>query len=278
MKKVILSAIILLMLAHIVLAAVSIDVAITPKKSEFREGDLLAFDYSISSGARQNIVYAAHISCPQAPVAIIERKAASLQPGDALRGEYKGIVVDNGIEPQTCTASITIFSPENKVVKRNIRIAAAPSIDFTLSLCKDLVCTKQQRTFVKSEKVYLKGIAGATAEAQVIAPDGSSQKISLPGSFTASQSGEYKIEYTAAKAGYKQAKGSASIFVIEQAFTVPYADFSSKAGRAVVRPAYKEPLRTMSAAKTPAELKAPAKKSKLRGVLSRITGYFALIF
>lgn len=272
-KKAVLFALMLLILANVAIAAVSIDVTITPKKTEFREGDLLAFDYSISSGARQDIVYAAHISCPQAPVAIIEKKTTLLRTGVPVNEEYRGAVVDSETEPQTCTASITTFSPEYKVVKRDIRITTSPSFDFTLSSCTDSACSKKQRTFVKGNAVYLKGNSAGTA--QITAPDKSTQRITLPGSFTASKSGEYTIDISATKTGYKSFASTASIFIVEQAYTVPYADFSSKLGQAVVRPVFKAPS-VLAVSNT--AVKTPLKTTAFRSLFSRITGYFTLIF
>ncbi|MDI6737525.1 MAG: hypothetical protein QME12_03330 [Nanoarchaeota archaeon] len=75
----------------------------------------------------------------------------------------------------------------------------------------------------------------------------------------------------------KQAKGSASIFVIEQAYTVPYAEFSSKVGQAVVRPVFKSPsaaIASNTAAKSPTAIK----KASIKSLISRVTGYFTAIF
>lgn len=274
MKKALIFIFAFLLMANIAFAAINIQV--TPKKTLFGQGDSIAFDYTITSSASQNIVFMPHISCPAMPIAIIEEKRAVLQAGNLWRGTYEGAEVSHDINSQECTASIEIISPEAAKKEVKLQIKTSPSFDFNLLSCTDSACSTQKRTFVKGSTVYLKGNSATTA--QVTAPDGTSQRVSLPGSFTVSQSGEYRVEYTSTKSGYKQFKGTASIFVIEKAFTVPYADFSAKVGQAVVRPVFKAPsalAASNTATKAPA---TTAKKSSIKAFFTRVTGYFTAIF
>ena len=263
-------------MTNIVLAA--IDIQITPKKAAFNEGDTVAFSYTITSGASQNILFMPHISCPAMPVAILEEKRATIQAGVSLRGTYEGAEVNQYTNSQECTASIEIISPEPAKKEAKLQVRTLPPFDFNLLSCVDSSCSKKQRTFVKGSNVYLKGVSGTTATALVTLPDKTTKTVALPGTFTASQSGEYTIDISATKSGFKPFASTASIFVVEQAFTVPYADFSSKAGQAVIRPVYKAPsalAASTTAAKAPA---ATTKKTSIRSFFTRVTGYFAVIF
>lgn len=278
MKKIFLIAIAFAIMANIAVAA--IDIQITPAKAAFNEGDTVAFDYIIASGTAQNIVFVPHISCPAMPVAILEQKRANLQAGMPFRGSYYGSKVNTGTLQQECTASIEVGNPAKAKKEAKLKINALPALDLFLNACKDNACTKKQRTFVKGENVYLKASSkvSASATASITFPDKTAKTIALPGSFAATQPGEYIVEYTATKSGYKQAKGTASIFVIERAFTVQYADFSSKVGQAVIRPVFKAPsalAASNTATKAPA---ATAKKSSIKSFFTRVTGYFTAIF
>ncbi|MFH1066188.1 MAG: hypothetical protein V1734_06790 [Nanoarchaeota archaeon] len=269
MKKIILLPIMAIIIMQ--LAAAAINMEITPKKAEFMEGDMLAFDYTITSSIKQDIRFIPHIICPAAPVGFLEEKTASPNAGVSFRDTYKGAVVESNIGPQECTASITILSPEKKKVEKKLKIQTNPSFAFSLALCEDEACTKKKSSFVKGGTIYLKPISKVLPSVFVIVifPDKTRQNVPIPGSFTVTQSGKYQIEVSASKRGYKPYKRIFETAVIEQAYTIPYADFSIKAGQAVVRPVFKE------AAQMPS--KVPAKKASIRSFLSRITGYFMKI-
>lgn len=271
MKKAILIPLMAIIVMQI--AAAAINMEITPKKTEFIEGDMLAFDYTISSTTKQDIIFIPHIICPAAPVGFLEQKTANLNAGDSISGKYQGAVIEDNIEPQECTASIAILSPEKKKVEKKVKIATKPSFELLIKTCEDDKCVKKKNSFVKGSKVYLNAISKVlpSLSANVVYPDGKREPLAVPGSFTASQSGKYTIEVSASKVGYKAFKGTIEIAVIEQAYTVPYADFSIKAGQAVVRPIFKEAARTLSS-------NVPAKKASIRSFLSRVTGYFIKIF
>lgn len=281
MKKLSLAIIAFVFMANMALAAV--DITIMPVKTVFSEGDRLEFGYSITSSTSENIAFIPHISCPSMLVGIKQQERAMLTADRPYTGRHSGAIVDAEAATQECTASIEIISPHTtKEVK--LRITTLPSFDFNMLSCKDNACTKSQRSFVKGDRIYLKGASDATATAIVKFPGGSSQRVSLPGSFVASQSGEYWVEVSAAKSGFKPLVSTAAIFVVEQAYTVPYAEFSSKAGLAVVRPVFKETALTsqIAATKTAPEVvsaqKAAPQKRTLKSFFRRITGFFTALF
>ncbi|HII15385.1 MAG TPA: hypothetical protein HA362_03650 [Nanoarchaeota archaeon] len=271
MKKAILLPLIAIIAMQIVAAAINVE--ISPKKAEFIEGDMLAFDYTISSTTKQEIIFIPHIMCPAAPVGFLEQKTANLNAGDSISGKYQGAVIEENVEPQECTASIKILSPEKRKVEKKLKIVTNPSLDITIKTCEDDKCAKIKRSFVKGSKVYLVAVSkvSPSVSATIIYPDGKKEPVAVPGSFTASQSGKYAVEVSSSKAGYKGFKNTIEIAVIQQAYTVPYADFSIKAGQAVVRPIFKQATRTLPS-------NAPAKKVSIRSFLSRVTGYFMKIF
>ncbi|MDD4878808.1 MAG: hypothetical protein PHO02_07325 [Candidatus Nanoarchaeia archaeon] len=284
MKQIIIIIAMLALLSSMASAATcSIDA-----KTEIKTGEELSFAYSISSTAGIEVIYVPQISCPgNMPSSVLKEKWAVADAKGKIKGEYTGGKVDAGVRAQECTARITINAPSYAVCEKKIRISAQPSPDLALYSCKDSACSKKQRTFVKGENVYLKADSKVSVSATAIItfPDKAAKTITLPGSFTATQSGEYKVSYTATKKGFKDFSSSTGIFVIEQAFTVPYAEFSAKAGQAVVRPVFRAPsalAASNTAAKTPAITanKAPAvaKTVSIKSFFSRITGYFIKLF
>lgn len=278
MKKLFLFIIVFVIMANIALA--TIDIQIIPKKAAFNEGDTVAFDYIITSSTAQNIIFTPHISCPAFPIRMLEQKRAKLQVGVPFRWTYHGSNVKSSTIQQECTASIEIESPTKAKKEAKLKINALPSLDLSLNACKDSACSKKQRTFVKGDNVYLKADSkvSISATALVTLPDKTTKTVALPGSFTASHSGEYTVDISATKSGYKSFASTASLFVIEQAFTVPYADFSAKVGQAVVRPVFRAPsaqVASNTAAKAPA---TTAKKTSIKSFFTRVTGYFTKIF
>ncbi len=270
MKKAILIPIMAIIALQIVAAAINVE--ISPKKAEFKEGDTLSFDYTISSTTKQDIIFIPYIMCPASPVGFLEQKTASLNAGDTMRGNYRGAVIENNIEPQECTASIAILSPEKKKVEKKLKIATKPSFELMIKTCEDGKCTKKKSSFVKGDTIYLSAISKEmpSVSANVVYPGGEREAVAVPGSFTASPSGKCTIEISASKAGYKAFKGTIEVAVIEQAYTVPYAEFSIKAGQAVVRPVFREAVQAQSI--------TPTKKAPIRSFLSRLTGYFMKLF
>lgn len=267
-KAVLLIAMIALLCSMVSAATCSIDA-----KAEIREGEEMYFSYTINAGIGSEVGYISWITCngnmPLGEAKEIWNKANAI---GQVKGGYSLHIVNSDIEPQECTAKVTISTGTS--CEKKIKISTLPILKFILSSCADPSCSKQKSSFVKGNTVYLKGNTAATAS--ITAPDGSTQRVALPGSFTASQSGEYRVEYTATKAGYKQVQGTAGIFAIERAFTVPYADFSAKAGQAVIRPVFKAPSAlAASATKAPA---TTAKRTSLKSFFTRVTGYFTAIF
>lgn len=267
-KAVLLIAMIALLCSMVSAATCSIDA-----KAEIREGEEMYFSYTINAGIGSEVGYIPWIACngnmPLGEAKEIWNKADAR---GQVKGGYSLHIVNSDIEPQECTAKVTISTGTS--CEKKIKISTLPILKFILSSCAEPSCSKQKSSFVKGNTVYLKGNTAATAS--ITAPDGSTQRVTLPGSFTASQSGEYAIDISATKSGFKPFASTSSIFVIEQAYTVPYADFSSKAGQAVIRPVFKAPSAIAATNKVP--VTPTAKKSSIKSLLSRVTGYFTAVF
>lgn len=222
MKKVILFLILTLFLLP-KLASAALDIKISAKDS-FSIGETVSFDYTITSGTDQQIVFTPHITCPSAPVAFLEEKTAQLQAGMPYRDTYTAIEVDDSIEPQTCTAYIRVTSPVQQTASKEFKIATNPSFEFQLKTCQDQECSKPSKTFVLNENIYFDyqaSVEKPTIKAILTLPDKTTREIGLPSLIKAEQVGTYEIEVTASKKGYKTITKKEQFAVLEEEPEVP---------------------------------------------------------
>ncbi|MFH1638494.1 MAG: hypothetical protein ABIB71_08765 [Candidatus Woesearchaeota archaeon] len=287
MKKAIMIAVMALLLVNI---ASALTVEVTPGKTAFKEGDILSFDYSITSDSNQDIFFVPEISCHgNVPSSFFIEESVSLEAGKKYSASFSSVKVDQEAEPQECVAKVLITSPTVEKYETKIKVETKPSMNIQLKACEDSVCTKSKRTFVKGSTIYLKSNSKAV-NAVVIFPDKTRKSVRLPGSFVAAQPGKYKIEVSALQTGYKSYSSIEHLTVIKEAVTIPYAKFSKKFGKAVVRPKFEGSVKV-----TPPEMKeapvkvepkteavktTPKKTSRrvTRSFFSRITGFLARIF
>jgi len=196
--------------------ALSIDIEI---KHQFIEGETVSFNYSISSDMDEQINYFVGVHCPYAPNPLLEPKTAWLR-GEVLRDNYTHITsVDQSLEPQTCTAFVSIIEPYELANETIFRMVTKPSFLFDLYVCKDFDCFEKSRFFILNEDVYLKSTSGVPEPiitATLTYPNDTIQEITLPSSIKAEQVGSHTLEVTASKEGYKNVSESISFAVIER--------------------------------------------------------------
>ncbi|MFH1225562.1 MAG: hypothetical protein V1676_07205 [Candidatus Diapherotrites archaeon] len=206
-------------------ASAGIDVAINVADS-FSSGEKISFDYSISSDYGTGIVFVPHVECPNAPNAPLNEETAALIAGKAYSGTYSGIEVDGSLEPQECTASVDVKSPEQARGEKKFRIETNPSFRFEIFSCADQGCNGKSGFFTPSETIYF-GFESETAEpavsAELVLPDGTTKTIGLPGSIAADElgPGSYELRATAKKEGYKTMRKTAQFAVIEKHAEIP---------------------------------------------------------
>lgn len=237
-KAIVISIIMMLLPAVAALAAMKIE--ITPSKTTFSENDYLSFSYKITSEIDQKITFIPEIRCSgNMPSSFFETKTITVGPGNPYTATFHGIKVEENTDSQQCVARVTIKGPNNVKFEKTFQIITKPSIDLVLNACSDSECKTPKRSFIKDSNVYLSATSKAvpTISASVVFPDQTKQAVTIPGSFAASQPGKYEIEISASKDGYKKYFSVSEISVIAAPYTIPYANFSSKAGQAVQRPA-----------------------------------------
>jgi len=190
--------------------ALSIGIGI---KSQFSAGETVSFNYSIL-GVDENISYFVSVNCPDAPIPLLEMKTADSD----ITQSYTYLSIDESIEPQTCTASVSVIEPYSLTQEESFDILADPSFLFELYLCKDQLCEEKSKTFVVSEDIYIKyysEVFDPVIIANLTSPNETKQ-IDLPYTMTAELVGSYLLNVTASKEGYKNVSESISFAVIER--------------------------------------------------------------
>ena len=81
-------------------------------KSVFYEGDIVRFDYEITTDQDLNTEYTPHIMCTNIPIAPIYKKQIKLIMGESYSGEYVYGVVEEHIDSSNCTATLYIKEPK----------------------------------------------------------------------------------------------------------------------------------------------------------------------
>ena len=215
MKKLLL-IFILILLSSSVLAIVNVDIDI---KKSFVEEEMISFNYTITSTEDSRIEYTPYIICQAASQPLLEYYTEFLQKNIPFKGTYGYIKVTGDLEPQTCIAYVSVYSPSYKRIEKNFTIDTKPSIVFRILTCKDSACESESKTFIKGSDIhisYLSDIPGIKTESSLTLPDQITKQLILPTSIKAEQIGTYELEVTALKDGYKETKQDSLFAVIEK--------------------------------------------------------------
>jgi hypothetical protein len=214
------SIFILIVLTPLASAAISIEIDV---KNSFSLNENISFNYSITSTQNETITFIPFVSCLNAPGAMLSQEEIQLEANVPFEGVYDYIEVTENIEPQTCKASIRIISPEEQEKSENFTIETKPSFDFSLKICKDAECAQEAKVFILNEDVYLDYESEIEPEisAILILPDKTTQSLALPASIKAEQMGNYNLEITASKEGYKTATIKDQFGIIEKQAEIP---------------------------------------------------------
>lgn len=192
---------------NLCLAQTKLDIGIKINaKDIFQVNDTLNFTYALTSNQDTEITYTPYISCELAPQPFLEEKVISLKANTPYQGEYSSIKVSDDFEPQSCVAFIRISSPMEKREEKEFKIEAIPSLEFNLNYCKDSACEEKTKVFILNDVIYLNYISeveNPEITAKLIYPDKTEKQITLPTSIKAEQAGNYELEITANKEGYK---------------------------------------------------------------------------
>jgi len=212
----IMSVLVLLVYSVQVCATIDMDIDV---KSEFFVDDNISFIYSITSDVSENITYMVNVRCLNAPVMMLEEKTAALEAGLPLREEHVYLKLTDWIEPQECSAYLTIFEPVQKTISKNFTLQTNPSFSFDVIL--------DEMIFVINQNIsidYNSEVESPLITATLTYPDKSIKDINLPYSFKADQIGTYELQVTASKEGYKTISLNEQFGVIEGEADISYVD------------------------------------------------------
>jgi len=193
-KKIIFNIIFIVFIVQTI-SALTIDIQIP---DSFSQGEQIYFNYIITSDTTQEVTFIPRVSCPNAPVSLIQEERISLPPNLSYISTYHDLTIDNSIEPQTCTAYVQILEPIQLIEEKNFSIITDPSFSFNIKLNK--------KVFLKNENIYLdydSEVENPFITAILTYPDKTTESINLPTSIKPSQIGTYELDVTASKEGYK---------------------------------------------------------------------------
>lgn len=214
-------------------ASTGITIELTMDES-FGMGNKISYEYSIVSDETKNIHYMTHVSCPQAPIPLLDIKTMVLEENAPLADTYYYLTVNDHIEPQACTAGVYIMSlgiegePPEVIQKKEVEfiIDVPPSFEFNTVTCKDQACTEKTKFFILNETIYFdyeSEVSGVSVAGLLARPDSSTRELTLPTTEPASQIGTYKLKAEASKEGYKTMKVGSEFRVIEKEIQIPLA-------------------------------------------------------
>lgn len=193
----------------------SIEIEIKPY---FSENEEIIFQYSFLSRIDQGITFVSHIKCPTAPVSPVEEKTIYLKANKLGKGEYNGGIIDESVEPQTCTAYVQIINPLRQKKEKKFDIKTRPSFDIQILFCKDKKCEQKTKIFKSGEILYLNyqsDIKNIKVTSELSLPDGSKTKLILPAFLKLNQEGKYTFLSITALMGYKTIQKIDEIVVLK---------------------------------------------------------------
>jgi len=189
-------------------------------KSQFKVGEEVSFNFSISSDIEEEIHYLILVNCPTAPQPLLEIKTGFINSGEPFIGKYTYLdAVYEGLESQKCNLSLAILE-HNLIESREFQIMTSPDFYFNLYSCKDQSCLQKSKIFLLNEDIYFdyfSEVENPDITAMLIYPNEKTKQITLPTSIKAEQVGTYTIEATASKDGYKTITKREQFGVIEKA-------------------------------------------------------------
>lgn len=205
LKFLIISFIILFCLAgSLAQATININLNVQPS---FSLGEELKFDYTIFSNTDEEINYFSSIECEKIGSEVLDLQTIYLKAGESYKSTYNRGAVSSDIESQNCEARISIIKPNELIKRAGFKITTEPSFELKVFTCKDTLCSEKSKIFLLNEEIYLdytSSVQNPLIKAILIYPDKTKSQLAIPGSIKASEIGNYEIELTAQKEGYKE--------------------------------------------------------------------------
>lgn len=107
----------------VALPSISVEIAV---KDEFSQGEIIQFDYTISSDKNVQIIYSAYLECnDNMPVRSSTLSSTVLEAEKTFTKSFYGNTVSGEVISQTCTAFLKILSPINLLETKDFQIVTA---------------------------------------------------------------------------------------------------------------------------------------------------------
>lgn len=203
MKKILLLFTSLLLLFPF-LAKAQIDISIDVNE-EFSLGDVINFDYTISSDKQEKINYRYYYTCsdPSAILPPIEQATAEVGPGQTIQETFDDLAVNENFKTQKCEAIVEVVNRDQEVIqsqRKEFSIKTPEFFAIDLNICKDQACREETKIFLINEPVYFNYNAdkeNLDITTTLTYPDGRSENLILPDQKKFQQEGTYSIKLTA---------------------------------------------------------------------------------
>lgn len=210
--------------------ALNITISSSPS---FSIGDNVSFNYTFSSDAAiQNGQYIIGVSCPSAPMPLLQFLNFNLQANQPLTKSYVYMSsLSDSIDPQTCTATISVINPVNYSQSIPLVLATNPSFNFNVRVCKDSNCSNHANIFVAGSKIYLRdysNLLGININSVLTLPNGKRENLNFPADIIANQIGTYSLNVTASKQDYKTISQIVQFGVISEEPHIGYTSLAPK--------------------------------------------------
>ena len=149
----------------------------------FYLNDEVSFSYTFLSEEKMTVEYLPYVSCPSAPLSLLELREIELEPNVPLTLEYVYLSkVDGSMIAQECVAGIGIYGP-NVSEEKSFEIITEDVLDFDLLTCADEKCSLVKKIFVSGETVYLNYVSNKEnieTDSVLVYPDDSFEELTLP--------------------------------------------------------------------------------------------------
>lgn len=194
----------------------ALDVQVTLPKAVFSTGDVVTFNYSISSNATGLVSFYPTVDCDTLPKVMYELKKVELSPGKSVSGSYSGLRVDNFEPTKNCSAVVQVVSPSRQKFSKPFEIATLQSIPFSLKACADAACTQEKKVFTAAEGIFVFfAFNSAVVSFEVQTPSKTFNSTSNPLEITEREAGAYRVKASVSSEGRRPGVQELSFAVIE---------------------------------------------------------------
>ncbi|MBD3245133.1 MAG: hypothetical protein GF335_04020 [Candidatus Moranbacteria bacterium] len=204
MKKILLFVALLLFFPFLVKAKIDISIDVN---EEFSLGDVINFDYTISSDKQEDITYRYYYACsdPSAMVPPMQESTAEVGPGQSIKESFDDLSVDENFKTQQCEAIVEVINQdqEKEIIqsqRKEFSIKTPEFFTIDLNICKNQSCQEETKVFLINEPVYFdynSDKENLDITTTLVYPDGESENLILPDQKKFQQEGTYLIKLTA---------------------------------------------------------------------------------